>query len=150
MISELRSKYFWLGMIFLRHIFATESVSFGTNEDNLCMDYSLTGCTIPKDMIITTITAITEHDCQSLCAVVYKDECHYFTFEISSGNCELSSGTLQQYTEDCTTIGAPPTPTVDQCLASNNPCKVSSYSNLDKSPKFSFFKLRFIALNNFS
>ena len=125
--SVFNPKHLHLGLLYLQFavpFFATGTVSFTPLDENPCMDYSLNGCSIDEGMIITTVSGITQQDCQTLCAVIYKENCNFFTFDFTTNKCELIEQHLDDYVDSCSGIAAPPTPSVDTCLSSVDPCKV--------------------------
>ena len=121
-------KYSLLAFLYLQcaiPFVATESVPFTPLAENPCMDYSLDGCVIDEDLIVQVISGISQQECQALCAVVYKGICNFFTFDITTSKCELTEQHLDDYVDSCSGIAAPPTPSVETCLSSSDPCKVN-------------------------
>ena len=100
-------------------------------QENPCADLSIGGCTVDEGLILETITDISQEECQAVCAVVYKEKCNFFTFDLTTQQCEIVSQKFDEFVDSCTKIAAPPLPNIKESLDSNDPCKVNPQVNMN-------------------
>ena len=124
-LKNIGVELFWAVLYLKCVVGLIKIVSVTSYKDNPCSDYSVNGCTINEAMVLETVLEITEHERQIFCAIDYAENCKFFTFDVASQKCELLAQELDDYIETCEEIAAPPTPSVEECLSSDDPCKVS-------------------------
>ena len=117
---------FFLCFLFL---FETHTGHVNMFQENPCEDFSIDGCTVDESMILETISDISRKDCQAVCSLVYKGNCNFFIYDLTTQKCEILSQELKGFIDSCNEISAPLFPDVQICLESIDPCKVSSYLN---------------------
>ena len=108
-------------------VFETHSGHVNVFQENPCDDFSVDGCTVDESMILETLSDISRIDCQAVCSLVYKGNCNFFIYDLTTQKCEILSQELKDFIDSCYEIAAPKVPDVQICLESNDPCKVGDY-----------------------
>ena len=89
-----------------------------------CQDYTIDKCTYDQNGLIETLKDIDESSCQFFCDVVYKGLCNFFIYDHQQVMCELLQEPFGNYVDSCHKAGGPPSPSIDFCEKSADPCKV--------------------------
>ena len=110
-----------------------------------CQDYTIDKCTYDQNGLIETLKDIDESSCQFFCDVVYKGLCNFFIYDHQQVMCELLQEPFGNYVDSCHKAGGPPSPSIDFCEKSADPCKVfifvfsNRYFHIDrKTPMHSY------------
>ena len=104
--------------IFIAQITPNHSV------EQTCQDYTIDKCFYDENGLIETLKDIDETSCQFYCDVIYKGLCNFFIYDHKQVVCELLQEPFGNYVESCRKVGGPPSPLVDTCQQSTDPCKV--------------------------
>lgn len=94
--------------------------------DSNCNGYTVDKCELGEDTVIETLKDSTEYDCQFFCNIVYSGVCKFFIFDKQQVVCQLINEELKTYTDTCRKFGGPPIPSIQECEALEDSCKVIS------------------------
>ena len=93
-------------------------------KEQTCQDITVDKCFYDDNGIIETLKDVDEASCQFYCNVIYGGQCTFFIYDHKQVICELFQEPFENYVNSCKKIGGPPSPSVDSCKDSNDPCKV--------------------------
>ena len=96
-------------------------------KEQTCQDITIDKCFYDDDGLIETLKDVDEASCQFYCNVIYAGQCTFFIYDHKQVICELLQEPFGNYADSCRKIGGPPSPSVDSCKDSNDPCKVCSF-----------------------
>ena len=109
---------------FMTLIFLAVNVSSHQSNAQTCQDITIDKCFFDDDGLIETLKDVDEASCQFYCNVIYAGQCNFFIYDHKQVLCELLQEPFGNYVDSCRKIGGPPSPSVDSCQDSNDPCKV--------------------------
>ena len=87
-----------------------------------CRDLTLDECEGEKPF--NTLKNVGQDYCQEICKEVYSDKCTFFIYDGEDELCELYDYAEENYEASCKRIGGRPTPTLEECQTSPDPCVV--------------------------
>ena len=87
-----------------------------------CRDLTLDACEGEKPF--NTLKDVGQDYCQQICKEVYSDRCTFFIYDGLNELCELYDYAEENYAASCKRIGGRPTPTLEECQNSPDPCVV--------------------------
>ena len=104
----------------------SHSYSFKRFKPQSCRSYTLDRCEFSADILHTTTLDVDDVFCQTLCDLLYGDECKYFVYDYPQRQCDIY-GTKHDPTFKslCAEHGGPVLPTIGHCEANDDPCIVS-------------------------
>ena len=109
---------------FITLIFFAVNASSHQSNAQTCQDITIDKCFFDDDGLIETLKDVDEASCQFYCNVIYAGQCNFFIYDHKQVLCELLQEPFGNYVDSCRKIGGPPSPSVDSCQDSNDPCKV--------------------------
>ena len=87
-----------------------------------CRDLTLDACEGEKPF--NTLKDVGKDYCQKICKEVYSDRCTFFIYDGLNELCELYDYAEENYAASCKRIAGRPTPTLEECQNSPDPCVV--------------------------
>ena len=87
-----------------------------------CRDLTLDACEGEKPF--NTLKDVGQDYCQEICKEVYSDKCTFFIYDGLNELCELYDYAEENYAASCKRIAGRPTPTLEECQNSPDPCVV--------------------------
>ena len=87
-----------------------------------CRDLTLDACEGEKPF--NTLKDVGQDYCQKICKEVYSDRCTFFIYDGLNELCELYDYAEENYAASCKRIAGRPTPTLEDCQNSPDPCVV--------------------------
>jgi hypothetical protein len=96
-------------------------------EEQTCQDFTIDKCFYDQNGLIETLKDVDEASCQFYCDVIYKGLCNFFIYDHKQVICELLQEPFGNYVDSCKKVGGPPSPLVQACQQSTDPCKVFLY-----------------------
>lgn len=95
--------------------------------DHPCDDYTFTNCNPEQALTKAVFATESIEQCQERCSdPKYQDKCKFFIFSSKNAkwNCILVNQRMQDYLDQCNVIGGRPKPSIDQCIESDDLCKM--------------------------
>ena len=104
--------------------FSFSSVPATNLNSHPCGEFTLDNCYIDENTIIETAQGLNHEECQNLCHDIFTFECTFFIYIQELKTCQLIHAPYPDYVYFCETIGGPTTPTILECIQSDDECKV--------------------------
>ena len=99
----------------------------------LSQDFTLNACQSDAINHMEFLNDISEKKCQKQCDEAYDKMCQYYTYHRRVRLCTLYKGPFENFAKNCSLIGGPITPSIEDC-SQRDTCNVRS----SKISTFSF------------
>ena len=119
-----------ISFIFVLFTILIDPIASHQLSSQSCQDYTIDKCFYDENGIIETLKDVDEQNCQFYCDVIYKGICNFFIHDHKQMVCQLLEEPFGNYVDSCKKFGGPPSPSVDTCKQSTNPCKVNQYTTI--------------------
>ena len=121
---KLQCQFFVALKVFILFSYPRHGVT-STEISKTCNLYGFDQCLINGRDIIEEVHDTSPEQCQFFCSNIYKDSCSFFILKEDSYDCLLFNVTLDSFLTSCKVVGGPTYPSVQECIETQDPCKVT-------------------------